>query len=72
MPTGELEKATQRLQAALERLERAVDTRGGAGTELRGALDAARRENAALRDLTESVAVRLDSTIARLKTVLKA
>jgi len=71
MPTEELEQATQRLQTALDRLEKAVESRGGGG-DVRAALDAAQRENAALRDLTQTVAGRLDSTISRLKTALKA
>lgn len=71
MPTGELEQATRRLQTALDRLEQAIDARDGSGEDLRSALEAAQRENAALRDLTDTVAGRLDTTIARLKTVLK-
>lgn len=70
MPTGELEQATQRLQTALDRLEKAVESRDGG--DVRAALDAAQLENAALRDLTQTVAGRLDSTISRLKTALKA
>jgi len=72
MPTEELEQATQRLQTALDRLEKAVESRDGGGGDVRAALDAAQRENAALRDLTQTVAGRLDSTISRLKTALKA
>jgi len=72
MPTGELEQATRRLQTALDRLEQAIESRGGGAKDVRSALEAAQRENAALRDLTDAVAGRLDSTIARLKTVLKA
>lgn len=72
MPTGELEQATQRLQTALDRLEKAVESRDGGDGDVRAALDAAQRENAALRDLTQTVAGRLDSTISRLKTALKA
>lgn len=71
MPTGELEQATRRLQTALDRLEQAIDARDGSGEDLHSALEAAQRENAALRDLTDTVAGRLDTTIARLKTVLK-
>ena len=70
-----LKQATKRLQAALDSLEKAVESRAGDGggeTELRGALDSARQENAALQDSAGAVAARLDKTIKRLKTTLEA
>ena len=66
---AQLEQATKRLEAALDRMERALEqgpARGG-DSELRAALQAARKENASLRDVARTVAVRLDGTIARLK-----
>ena len=75
---AQLNRATKRLQAALDNLERAVESRaesrGGDGGEagLRAALDSARRENAALQDAAGTVAARLDKTIERLKATLEA
>lgn len=66
----ELEQATRRLEAALDRLERAADSADPA--RLRAALDAARDETGRLRTLTRSVAARLDDTIGRLKTALES
>ncbi len=78
---AQLDQATKRLQAALDSLERAVESRsgsgsgpgGGAGGEaaLRAALDSARQENAALQDAAGAVAARLDQTIERLKATLE-
>lgn len=70
-----LEQAAKRMEAALTRLERAVENgleSGGEDNELRRALDAARKENAALQRLAGSAAKRLDSTIHRLKSSLEA
>ena len=69
------EDANQRLLDALDRLERAAERRrsNGAGDELtalREALDNSRRANAALRGSRDVLAIRLDSAIDRLKTVL--
>ncbi len=70
-----LKQATKRLQAALDSLEQAVESRaedGGGETKLRVALNSARQENAALQDAAGAVATRLDKTIKRLKTTLEA
>ena len=70
-----LNEATKRLQAALDNLEQAVESRaedGGGEAELRVALDSARHENAAMQDAAGAVAARLDKTIERLKTTLEA
>ncbi len=80
---AQLDRATKRLQAALDNLERAVESRGvgpesgpegGPGGEagLRAALESARQENAALQDAAGTVAARLDKTIDRLKATLEA
>ena len=70
---AQLDQATKRLQAALDSLERAVESRSGDGGEagLRAALDTARQENAALQDAAGAVAARLDKTIERLKATLE-
>ena len=74
---AQLDRATKRLQAALDSLERAVESRGGPGggdggeAGLRAALESARQENAALQDAAGAVAVRLDKTIERLKATLE-
>ncbi len=70
-----LKQATMRLEAALDSLEQALESRaenGGGEPELRVALNSARQENAALQDAAGAVAARLDKTIKRLKTTLEA
>ncbi len=70
---AQLNRATKRLQAALDSLERAVESRSEDGGEagLRAALESARQENAALQDAAGAVAARLDQTIERLKATLE-
>jgi hypothetical protein len=75
---AQLNRATKRLQAALDSLEQAVESRGegegkggGGDAALRTALESAREENAALQDAAGAVAARLDKTIDRLKTTLE-
>ncbi len=70
---AQLNRATKRLQAALDSLERAVESRSADGGEagLRAALESARQENAALQDAAGAVAARLDKTIERLKATLE-
>ena len=69
-----LDRAAKRLQSALDKLERVVESRtAGAGeAELREALEAAQRENSALQDTADAVATRLDKTITRLKATLES
>ena len=70
---AELDQAARRLQAALDRLEQAIDARAtdAAGdAQLRKALDSARAENDRLKQIAETVAGRLDGTITRLKATL--
>ena len=81
---AQLNKATKRLQTALDKLERVVESRaagdgvanlraGGDGdADLRAAFDSARQENAVLQDAADAVAARLDKTIERLKATLEA
>ncbi len=75
-----LNEATERLKSALDRLDQAVETRAQARSngasasgdeELRAALAAAREENENLQNLAGEVSSRLDSTIARLKSVME-
>ncbi len=74
---AQLDRATKRLQAALDNLERAVESRGEPGgadsgeAGLRAALESARQENAVLQDAAGAVAARLDKTIERLKATLE-
>ena len=69
---AELREATERLQAALVRLEQAVERNEPArqAGELRAALRTAQHETAQLQDAARSVADRLDGTIAQLKNNL--
>ena len=76
-----LNQATERLMSALDRLDQAVENRAKArdngegpsdDSELRAALAAARKENETLQNLAGEVSSRLDSTIARLKSVMEA
>jgi hypothetical protein len=75
---AQMNKATKRLQAALDNLERVVESRaagdrdGDGDADLRAAFDSARQENAVLQDAADAVAARLDKTIERLKATLEA
>ena len=69
---AQLEQAAKRLQAALDTLERVVESRGSGEDEVHRALEAARRENTALQETAQMVAQRLDKTIDRLKATLGA
>ncbi len=79
---AQLDRATKRLQAALDSLERAVESRGGPGggdgggdggeASLHAALESARQETAALQDAAGAAEARLDKTIERLKATLEA
>ncbi len=72
-----LDEATERLNAAIERLERALDARpaGGGGEEaeaLRSELAESRDQCAALREGSATASARLDAVISRLKHVLES
>ena len=74
---AQLEKATQRMQSALDRLESVVESLAAPNSdngaeELRAKLDATQQENATLQKLTGTVAERLDHTIERLQSALEA
>ena len=68
---SQLEQATQRLDAAIARLEQAAAT-GGEATAVSAASAEAEQDNALLRDRAEAVAGRLDKAIDRLKTLLES
>lgn len=73
--TPRLEAATQRLYAALSRIEDALSHRSPADADhvraLTEELAASRNENQELAAINSSVATRLDSAIDRLRTVLR-
>lgn len=67
-----LSDSSERLEAALARLEAALaDRRDGGDEELRHALGEARAENERLQKLAGEAAKRLDRTIAELERVMK-
>jgi septal ring factor EnvC (AmiA/AmiB activator) len=70
-----LDKARQRLQDSVARLERAAEksrARAAERSELARALDAARAEGKTLRETSATLSTRLDSVIGRLKSVIDA
>ena len=70
----QLEQAAERLNAAIERLERALDARSAQGNgeadALRTALAESQERAAGLEEATATVSARLDVAIDRLKGVL--
>ena len=72
---GKIEQAAKRLELAVTRLERAIRHVGRNDDEskrLVAALAEAKAEYSALEQTTTRVATRLDATIERLNTVLRA
>ena len=67
---AELAVASEHLQAALDRLQRAVESKAGQAAEIRAALEAAQRENAALQETADKVSERLDRAVTKLQSVL--
>lgn len=73
---AELREVHQRLEAALRRLDSAVQTRIESGTprakinELADELDRANADHAQLQETTVAIARRLDTTIERLRKIL--
>lgn len=72
-----LEQARKRLDVAIERLESAIGAQAaataanGGDAELAVALEKARADYAALKDVTATVRARLDGTIERLENVIE-
>ncbi len=70
-----LATARQRVEIAVARLERAAQAshaRAAERTELARALEQARAEGSALREVSDTLASRLDGVIGRLKLALEA
>lgn len=68
-----LERARERLDKAVARVEAALETRarnGGDGVSKE--LEAVRAKNAALKESYRAVSERLEGTIDRLKTILES
>ncbi len=65
-----VDRACERLEAAVDRLETAILERPQAGTG--DALQALERENAQLRDLNRSATEQLDGAIRKLERILAA
>ena len=69
---AELAVASEHLQAALDRLQKVVESKAGQTAEIQAALEAAQRENAALRETADKVSERLDRAVTKLQTLLSA
>lgn len=69
---AELAGAAENLQAALDRLQKVVESKAGQGAELRAALEEARRENVVLQETADKVSKRLDSAVTKLQVILEA
>jgi uncharacterized membrane protein YccC len=67
-----VERAFERLEAAVDRLDVALSSRGAGeiGDSDNEAIDRLRRENAELKDLNRAAADRLANTIQRLDSLL--
>tara|TARA_R110002072_G_scaffold6117_1_gene36864 strand:+ start:551 stop:754 length:204 start_codon:yes stop_codon:yes gene_type:complete len=66
-----VDRAFERLEGALSRLEKAVQARGAAAAGDTGDTAALRAENARLQTVTEEVKGRLDGAIGRLEKALE-
>lgn len=73
---SQLEEATQKLQTAIDRLDRAAAARKGGSesqdVELRAALLDTKQQNARLQAVASQASGRLDSAISRLRAILEA
>ncbi len=71
-----VEDASERLQAALDRLEKTLDAQMGAGGGKGGEAPAppqeARRRNQELSDVADQVAQRLDRAVGRINAILES
>ncbi len=76
--TSRLQQAQQRLESALNRLDAAIQDRLAKGDPsedlqaLQKQLEESRNSEERLRDVTESVAGKLDTAIARLQRVIES
>jgi uncharacterized coiled-coil protein SlyX len=71
MAVSALRDSSERLEAALARLEATLADRTAGTEELRTAVAEARAENERLQALANEAAGRLDRTIAQLERVMK-
>ena len=73
---SQLEEATQKLQSAIDRLDRAVTARAARSepedVEVRAALLEAKQQNARLQAAASQAGDRLDTAIGRLREILEA
>jgi len=73
-PTASMQHAKSRLDAAMDRLERAIESRAdkvdGQGA-VANELDAARAEIGRLKETNKVVSARLDAAIGRVKAILQ-
>ncbi len=73
---SKVERARVRLDAAVARLEKALEQQGGSTPSASGdevqtrELEALRGENSRLREINETVSARLDGAIGRLNAVI--
>ena len=77
-PSANMQHAKSRLETAMERLERAIETRAeqvgaqaGAQSNLTSDLDEARAEIGRLKETNKIVSARLDAAIGRVKAILQ-
>jgi hypothetical protein len=77
-PSANMQHTKSRLETAMERLERAIETRAErAGAQasvqsgLTSDLDAARAEIGRLKETNKVVSARLDAAIGRVKAILQ-
>lgn len=66
-----MDRAEDRLNQAVTRLEAALEKGGANGSEDTEELEAARAENAVLKELNRTVGRRLDAAIERLQGALE-
>ncbi len=71
-----VENASERLQAALDRLEKTLEAEmgaaGGKGGEAPAPLQETRRRNQELSDVAAQVAQRLDRAVGRINAILES
>ncbi len=71
-----VEDASERLQAALDRLEKTLEAQmgagGGKGGETPAPLQETRRRNQELSDVADQVAQRLDRAVGRINAILES
>jgi hypothetical protein len=69
---ADIERATERLQNALRRLETAVEGRCESGDAVAADLQALKTDNARLHSAIDTASDRLDRAIAQVKQMLEA